>query len=184
MKKFHYLLPVCALFVFTSVASESSLQDELAEQLKDDHSVILIRNDTLQPVQIHDGQIGKTLLCFSADLKTFALYQVRKDMFKSGQSSALARCRDRQIFISKGYVWHIQKEKPPRNSRRPLFLFCYLAILMFERTLSWVLRCLSSLGRRISSSPCFSWASASSITTSSGRTRVRVKLPQKSSRWK
>jgi polyhydroxyalkanoate synthesis regulator protein len=104
MKKLLYLLPVSALFVFSTLASETNLQDELAAQMKDELGVILIRNDTHQPVQIHDGQIGKTMLCFSADLKTFALYPVRKDMFQGGQSSALARCRDRQIFISKGYV--------------------------------------------------------------------------------
>ncbi len=58
------------------------------------------------------------------------------------------------------------------------------ALCTCDFTRSCVLRFLSSFGNRISNIPCFSWASASSITTSSGRRRVRENEPQKSSRWK
>lgn len=88
---------------------------------------------------------------------------------------------------SSAHQWGVhmkRRQKKPLRNKVSKWLFHYLTDTAEERTLSWVLRCLSSFGRRISSRPCFSWASASSMITSSGRTSVRVKLPQKSSRWK
>lgn len=69
------------------------------------------------------------------------------------------------------------------TERRSVVFPAYLYLWAFVFTCSRVLRCLSSFGSRISSMPCFSWASASSIATSSGSRRVREKLPQNSSRW-
>jgi len=71
-----------------------------------------------------------------------------------------------------------QLKKPRCN--QGFFYLCPAPLL----TRNCVLRCLSSLGIRISSIPCFSCASDSSIATSSGRSKVREKLPQNNSRWK
>jgi len=89
--------------------------------------------------------------------------------------------RQSQPLFAKSSEWpelSLDKQKSP-GPGPGLFLFYLCAPLL---TRSWVLRCLSSLGSLISSIPCFSLASLSSIATSSGSSKVREKLPQNNSR--
>lgn len=87
-----------------------------------------------------------------------------------------------KAYTSERDVWWLETKR--RFQMEPPFLIVIYALCTCDFTRNCVLRFLSSFGNRISSIPCFSCASASSIITSSGRTRVRENDPQNSSRWK
>jgi hypothetical protein len=104
MKKFILLLCVSALTTLATAAAKPTLQDDMEENLKDDASVILVRNDTFRPVQVTQEQTGKHLLCLASDFKKFFLYKVVKETFRGGQATALVRCHDGRLHISGGYI--------------------------------------------------------------------------------
>lgn len=140
--------------------------------------LILVRNDTLQAVEVGRADIGSMLICITQKGRV-VVQPIKTSTFKE-KDHALVRCRYGKFHFSNASIW----SKKTSCKCSSFSYYFYLPATILERTLSWVLRCLSSFGRRISSRPCFSWASASSITTSSGSTRVRVNPPQNSSRWK
>lgn len=176
-------VPVLLMVLTTWAVSSPDMQTMMAEEAAKD-GVILVRNDTSYPIEVRKEDVGKKgLLCLAQDLKTADLIPVTKLLFPGTRLTVLIRCRDGKLYFSPGSVWKTQTKSRLRTLSSSGF-HNYFPATIFERTLSCVLRCLSSFGRRISSRPCFSWASASSITTSSGSTSVRVKPPQKSSRWK
>lgn len=104
MKKFLLLLCASLLGTWAIAAANPNFQDNLAEELKSESGVILVRNDTIQPLEINEKQTGKHLLCLTGDFKKFFLYKVVKETFVNGHTTALVRCNDGRIYVGGGYL--------------------------------------------------------------------------------
>ncbi len=101
------VLLTLGLFLVVSAANpasmEQNLQDQMAEAFKKDSSIILVRNDTDQPLELRKLHLGKFLLCLTSDFNKFSMLEVVTDMFRN-EETALARCRNGRILINRGYI--------------------------------------------------------------------------------